>query len=83
MTQIRPIRTIPGSLPGTISYEVFLVGVTKLAGLNPELPGAGCLIVMVGCLPENEANTKESGAEIGQISKPDIGSLSLCLLPWT
>ena len=60
-----------------------MLGVTKLAGLNPELPGAGCLIVMVGCLPENEANTKESGAEIGQISKPDIGSLSLCLLPWT
>ena len=65
------------SLTGTVQ-KLCLV-----AGLNPELPGAGCLIVMVGCLPENEANTKESGAEIGQISKPDIGSLSLCLLPWT
>ena len=37
-TQIRPVRTIPGSLAGTISYEVFLVGVSKLAGLNLELP---------------------------------------------
>lgn len=59
------------------------MGVTKLAGLNLELPGAGCLIIMVGCLSENEADTKESGAEIGQTSKPDIGSPSLCLLPST
>ena len=50
-----------------------MVGVTKLAGLNLELPGASCLIVMVGCLPENEANTKESGAEIRQISKDRQG----------
>lgn len=56
------------------------MGVVKLVGVSPEPLGPPS--IMVDCSPENEANTKESGAEIGQISKPDICSPSLCPIPW-
>ena len=57
------------------------MGVVKLVGVS--LEPLGPLSIMVDCSPENEANTKESGAEIGgQISKPGICSPSLCPLPW-